>query len=94
MRRTNSWFRLWWDMGSLGVESSAVIALRLAKISTGGPAADRESTLMVDEKVAAASDLYFKAMTGALGFAGPTVLAKTLTHYRRKVRANRRRLSK
>jgi hypothetical protein len=49
---------------------------------------------MVDEKVTAAAQLQTKALTGALGFTGAGVAAKTLTHYRRKVRANRRRLSK
>jgi hypothetical protein len=31
-------------------------------------------------------------MTGALGFTAPQVASRTLTHYRRKVRQNRRRL--
>jgi len=35
-----------------------------------------------------------KAMTGALGYTATGVAAKSLAHYRRKVRANRRRLIK
>jgi len=49
---------------------------------------------MVREKVDAAIALQAKALTGALGFGGPGAAAATLAHYRRKVRANRRRLSK
>jgi hypothetical protein len=49
---------------------------------------------MVAEKVQAAVDLQIKAMTGGLGFTASAAAAKTLNHYRRKVRANRRRLSK
>jgi len=86
--------RLGFDAWALGMEAGAVIGLRSLKIAAGGAAGEAEARLMVDEKVAAAVELQTKALTGGLGFTGAGVATKTLAHYRRKVRANRRRLSK
>lgn len=82
------------DAWALGLEASSVIGLRSLKIAAGGPDADAESRKMVSEKIDAALALQIKAMTGGLGFTAPGAAAKTLAHYRRTVRANRRRLSK
>lgn len=71
-----------------------MVGLRLMKIAAGGPEADKEARRMVSEKVAAGLSLQTKAMSGALGLSPPAIAAHTLAHYRRKVRANRRRLSK
>jgi hypothetical protein len=79
---------------TLGAEAAAVVGLRSAKLAAGGQAATAEAELMVREKVEAAYALQEMAMTGALGLTAPRVVSKTLAHYRRKVRANRRRLSK
>lgn len=79
---------------ALGAEAASVIGLRSLKIATGGPAADAEAGLMVREKLEAAWDLHRLAMTGALGLTAPRIAAKTLAHYRRRVRSNRRRLAK
>ena len=76
------------------MEASSVIGLRTLKIAAGGAAGEREARQMVDEKIDAALSLQSLAMTGGLGLTPATVAARTLTHYRRKVRANRRRLSK
>lgn len=91
-RTRNLWMRLGWDAWMLGAESASVIGLRTLKLAAGGPAADRESRLMVDEKLEAARALQVMALTGALGFTAPAAVDKTIKHYRRKVRANRRRL--
>ncbi len=93
-RRHNPWFKLGWDTMALGAEAATVIGLRSMKMAAGGPAAEAEAELMVREKVQAAYALQGLAMTGVLGFTAPRVASKTLAHYRRKVRANRRRLSK
>ena len=93
-RSANPWLRIGLDAWSLGLEASSVIGLRTLKIAAGGPAADAEARRMVSEKVDAAIALQMKAMTGGLGFTPPSAAANMLTHYRRKVRANRRRLSK
>ena len=93
-RSRNPWLRLGWDAWALSLEASTVMGLRTMKIAAGGPAADAEAKRMVSEKVEAAAALQTLAVTGALGFTAPQVAGKTLAHYRRKVRANRRRLSK
>ena len=78
----------------LGAEAASVIGLRSIKIAAGGPAAQAETARMVAEKVQATFALQRMAMIGTLGLTAPRVASKTLAHYRRKVRANRRRLSK
>jgi hypothetical protein len=93
-RRRNPWIKLGWDAMALGAEAATVVGLRSMKIAAGGPAADAEAERMYSEKVEAAQALQRMAMAGALGFTAPRVASKTLAHYRRKVRANRRRLMK
>lgn len=70
-----------------------MIALRTMKIAVGGPGAEAEARRMVNEKIESTLDLQTKAMTGALGYTPESAANKTLAHYRRKVRANRRRLT-
>ncbi len=93
-RHRNPWIKLGLDTMALGAEAASVIGLRSLKIATGGPAAEAEAALMISEKIEAAMTLQNLAMAGALGFTAPGIASKTLAHYRRKVRANRRRLSK
>jgi hypothetical protein len=92
-RRGNPWLRLGFDAWSLGLESSAVIGLRVIKLASGGPAAAAEARRMVGEKVEAGLALQAMTLTGALGVTPHGAAAKTVAHYRRKVRANRRRLA-
>ena len=49
---------------------------------------------MVNEKIESGLALQALALTGGLGDTAHGVATKTLAHYRRKVRANRRRLAK
>jgi hypothetical protein len=93
-RLSNPWLRIGFDAWSLGLEASSVMALRTLKIAAGGVAAEAESRRMVAEKLDAGAELVAKAMTGSLGLSAPGIAAATLGHYRRRVRANRRRLSK
>jgi len=93
-RGANPWMRLGFDAWSLGAESSAVIGLRLMKMAAGGAAAETEAHRMISEKVEAGLALQTLAMTGGLGVTPHGAAARTLAHYRRKVRANRRRLLK
>lgn len=94
MARKDPWTSLAFDAWSLGLEASSVIALRTMKLAAGGTAAQAEAQLMVSEKVTAGMMLPMLAMTGQLGATGPAIASKSLAHLRRKVRANRRRLSK
>ncbi|HUO21526.1 MAG TPA: hypothetical protein VMU59_03330 [Caulobacteraceae bacterium] len=92
--RTNPWFGIGLNAWSLAFEASTVIGLRTMKIAAGGPAAGAEVSAMINEKLAAGLELQMLAITGGLGASPPTAAARTLVHYRRKVRANRRRLAK
>lgn len=89
-RARNPYVRLGWDAWMLGAEAATVMGLRTMKIAAGGAAGEREARRMVSEKIEAAQALQVMA----LGVTAPGAVDKTLKHYRRKVRANRRRLSK
>ncbi len=93
-RRKDPWTRLAFDSWALGLEASTVIGLRMMKLAAGGAAAQAEAQLMVSEKLAAGLALQTMAATGKLGASGPAIASGSLAHLRRKVRANRRRLSK
>ncbi len=92
--RLDPWIGIGFDAWSLGVEASAVIGLRALRLAAGGAAAEAEAVRMVEEKIVAGLDLQAKAMSGALGYSPTRALAKTLGHYRRRVRSNLRRLHK
>lgn len=92
-RSNKSWMNAGFDAWSLGWESATVMGLRAAKIAQGGPEAQRETELMVSEKMTAAFELQLAMMTGAMGMSPATTTRKALAHYRRKVRANAGRLS-
>jgi hypothetical protein len=90
----NPWITVGWDAWMLGAEAATVMTLRSLKIASGQDADGREARLLVTEKIDAALALQNLALTGALGATGPAVVDRTLKHYRRKVRANRRRLQR
>ena len=92
MRRAQSWMSLAFDSWSTGLEASAVIGLRLMKLSAGGAEAGAEAQRMVAEKVDAAIELQMLAVTGGLGTSWETAAGRSLRHVRKAVRANRRRL--
>jgi hypothetical protein len=71
----------------LAAESQQVIWLRLFKLAAGGPKASAEARRMVSEKLALAAQAGVGVVTGETP-------AGTVKRYRKKVRANRRRLSR
>ncbi len=94
MMLRNPWFHFGLNVWSLSLEASSVIALRALKVGVGGRAAEREARRMVSEKIEACWALQTLGLTGGLGLTAQSAASKTLVHYRRKVRANRRRLAK
>ena len=80
-------FRPWLNFAMLAVESQQVIWLRMSRLAAGGAVAQREAQRMITEKAVAGLRMagHFAAGGGADG---------ATTHYRRKVRANVRRLSR
>jgi hypothetical protein len=92
--RPDPWLRVGLGLWSLAWEASLVIGLRTLKLAAGGPAAQAEADRAISEKVEAAAALQAAALTGALGSAPAAATTRAVAHYRRKVRANRRRLLK
>lgn len=80
-------FKLFFEMSMLAFEAQQVVWLRSMKLAAGGAAAKREAALMISEKASAGQNAILKAATGT----APTGIVRG---YRRKVRANARRLSK
>lgn len=76
----------------LGLESSAVVPLRLLRLARlGGPAA-REARLMVSEKIEAHGALLRALSRGELGGGAVEMADGAVRHYLGYVRANRERL--
>lgn len=83
-----------WESWTLGIEAWAVIGLRMSVLATGDRRAQAEATRMVAEKIDAAAQLQWRALTGRLG-ADPLAGARqSIAHYRRAIRKNRRRLAR
>lgn len=77
----------WLNLTLLGMEAQRVIWLRMVKLAAGGPKAKREAQRMVWEKMFAGANAAAQMALGANA-------DKIVRGYRKKVRANRRRLSK
>lgn len=87
----NAYFRVAQD----SFEAFSVISLRCMRLAAGGALAQREATRMVTEKVAAGVAAQTAAATALMTGRGPKAAAKAAQGvYRRKVKANRRRLTR
>ena len=93
-RRPPSWFDLTANMMRLAVESQGVVALRMMKLASGDADVGREFNLMFAEKAQAAIDAHMEAGVTALAGRPDLAPARALALYRRRVRANHRRLSR
>jgi len=80
-------FKPWWDVAMLAAEAQQVIWLRFLKLAAGGPQAPREAQRMMTEKVQTAAQVAAGIMMG-------DAATKVVKRYRKKVRANKRRLSR
>lgn len=91
----NSWFRFACDATRLGFEAQWVMAARMMRIASGGARAEAEMSRMVSEKAAAAVEAQMAAAGAFFRSASHTGAArKALGVYRKRVRSNRRRLSR
>jgi hypothetical protein len=79
--------RDWYGLAMLAAEVQQVMWLRMMRLGAGGRSAEREASRMVSEKFTAAAQASALLMRGGT----PDGVVKG---YRRKVRANLRRLSK
>lgn len=86
------WMKLAHDGYWLWAESMMVVGMRTTDMMTGKGSAD-ENLLMVTEKMQAGAELAVMLATG--GLRSPEQNAhKAVRHYRKRVRANRKRLSR
>jgi len=69
------------------IEVQQVISLRMLKLMAGGAAAEQEAMRMVAEKIEAAQETALRLASGA----SPQ---SAVLHYRSRVRANHRRLTR
>lgn len=71
-----------------------VIAMRMVMFGAWDAKAQKEANLMVAEKICAAMELQFRAMTGGLGTTPYTAMTRSIALYRQAVAANRKRLAR
>lgn len=81
------------SFSNLATESGAVVGLRMVKAIQGGPTWPAEARLMVEEKTKAAIDAQTLFVTSLLTGTTASAPSRTLAMYRRRVKANRRRLT-
>ena len=79
-------FEPWITVLLLGLESSEVIGLRVAKLARGGVHAQREADLLMNEKVIAVFDVGLRLLCGATS-------GHVIHRFRELVAANAKRLS-
>jgi hypothetical protein len=91
----NPWLALSFKTFQLGLEAQSVIALRMLRLASGGAGAKAEMSRMVTDKAAAMAEAQAVATRAvASGRKDHVVAGKTLNVFRKRVRANKRRLSR
>jgi hypothetical protein len=85
---------LYRGFSNLAVESGQVIGLRMLAAVEGGPGWPAEARLMLEEKSRTAMDAQSLFMTSLLTGTAASAPTRALALYRRRVKANRRRLTK
>jgi len=91
----NPWLGLALKAFELGIEAQSVIALRMMRLAAGGARGRAEANRMVAEKVGALAEAQTAAAAAILtGRREKIVAGKVLNTYKKRVRANRRRLSR
>jgi hypothetical protein len=91
----NPWLGLAYQAARLGFESQSVIALRLMRMAGGGQPAMVEGRAMIVEKLWAIGEANLAAARGMLANDDAAHTAhKVLAIYKKRVRANNRRLKR
>lgn len=94
MKQTSpSLWDLSWATFQMGLEAQEVIALRMMKWATGGDLQGHEAQRMVTEKAAAMMQTQFDVAQAMLTGSMEHTPGRAVARYRRKIRANRRRLT-
>lgn len=88
-------WRTWFDAARFGLEAQQVIALRMLRIVPGGAQAAAEVQRMVNEKASALLAAHAAASAALIrGRSLATAARRAEIPFRRRVRANRRRLTR
>jgi geranylgeranyl pyrophosphate synthase len=91
----NPWFSVILKAMQLGFESQNVIALRMMRLAAGGTTAQTEVRRMIADKTAAGIEAQAAAAASvASGHRDTAVAGKVLRVLKKRVRANKRRLSR
>jgi hypothetical protein len=89
------WFGVAYEAAWLVLEAQWVVAARMARLAAGGALAQTEAQRMVSEKSAAFVESTMMAVAAlAGGKKGPIATRQVLRVYGKRVRGNRRRLSR
>lgn len=95
MQAWNAWCAISLQAARLGWEAQNVIALRMMRLATPGAKGQTEARRMVTEKVAALAEGQAAAAAAVIGGAKDhRVAKKVLGVYKKRVRANQRRLKR
>jgi hypothetical protein len=91
----NPWFAIARDAMWLAIDSHNVVALRLGRMARPGQFDWAEAQRMIVEKTEALAQVQVAtAMTMFSGQSAPALVREAIGIYRKRVRANRRRLSR
>ncbi len=90
----HDWFSIGLDAWQLWGDAATVIWLRSLRLAEGGQRGQLEAQRMFAEKLAANAAFATSLATGKAGQTPDAVARKALGHYGKRVRANRRRLSR
>jgi hypothetical protein len=91
----NPWISFTAKAWQVGLEAQGVIALRVLRLATGGARAEAEATRLMNEKIPAAAEAQAAAATAVMqGHKEHVVAGKAPAAYSKRVRANKRRLSR
>jgi hypothetical protein len=95
LRAWNYWFAASSQAAMLAFEAQTVMALRLMRIAAGGASARSEAQRMVTEKVQAIAEAQAAAAVGAMTGRNSRQIGKKIVGvYKKRVRGNRRRLTR
>jgi hypothetical protein len=91
----NPWLALTLRTIQLGLDAQNVIFLRMMRISAGGVRGRREASRMISEKIAAGMEAQATAASGVIaGRNDVAVASRVVRVVQKRVRANKRRLSR
>jgi hypothetical protein len=90
----NPWLELSLKAVQMGMEAQSVIALRMLRLATGGARMEGEASRMVTDKVSAAEAQAVAAVSALSGRSPHVVVSKAPRIVKKRVRANKRRLSR